>query len=204
MRQWMVAGVFSLLCLIGSMEAYAAPATTGKVDLGVHVSGVLHEDADTGNALGISGRAAYGLNEWVAVGVEAGYYGGADVASEGFELGDLSGVSVFGDILLRFPNESQILPYGVLGIGGIFWNFDDSELVKSVGLETKVDDSFAVKLGGGFDWFVSEHWAINFEAAYVFADATVHAVESSTGSDLASEEGSLNHWVIGAGVKFLF
>jgi hypothetical protein len=200
----MTAGLFSLLCLVGTAQVDAAPATTGKVDVGVNVSGVLHSDADTGNALGISGRAAYGLNEWVAVGLEVGHYGGADVAVEEVALGDLSGVAIFSDILLRFPNESQILPYGVLGIGGVFWNFDDSDLVESAGLETKVDDSFAVKLGAGFDWFINEHWAINFEAAYVFADTTVHAVDSSTGDTLGSEEGSLDHWVIGAGVKFLF
>ena len=186
--------LFAFFGLLISTIAFAAPDRTGKTDVGVNLSAGFMEDSNT--ALYWGGNMSYGINSWSAIGVSTGYQSfGSDL-----NVGDLRGVPVMFDMYLRGQMGDQpYVPYGVLGLGAIFWDFKEEGL--TAGSTVDVDTSFGVKLGGGVDWFINDHWAINFEATYTFADADT-TVKNSSGS--VTSTANADFWNIGGGLKYLF
>ena len=197
--------LIALLTMIAA-SVYAAPDRTGKWDAGINISGAIQTDSDLDSTVYAGGTLAYGVNEWLAVGIESGWMkSGSELNLGGgvkLDAGDLTGVPLLGDVILRAPiKDSSVNPYGIVGLGAIFWNFDESALFKAAGVQVDIDTSLAVKLGGGLDWFVNDHWILNFEAAYVFVDADVTA---KAGGITATDTTSADYWTIGGGLKYLF
>ncbi|MBI2095820.1 MAG: hypothetical protein HYT89_06600 [Candidatus Omnitrophica bacterium] len=181
--------------------AYAAPEVVGRNDLTVDGSAFVYSDGGD-NYAAVTGRLVHNVTENVGVGVESGYYFGQEILDDtSTDYGDLTGVPLMADVVVRYANPSKFVPYGVLGLGAIFWNFDESSVVTDAGLTAKVDDSFAVKLAGGADWYLNEDWALNFETGYVFANSDVTV---AGGGAVASATADVDHWLIGGGVKRLF
>ena len=104
------------------------------------------------------------------------------------------------------PIENQsINPYGVVGLGAVIWNADDTTTNLGGKLTTDINTAFATKVGGGFDWFINNNWIINFEAAYVFNRPDVNQTFTlGTASASISDNVKLDYWTIGGGVKYLF
>ena len=190
--------------------AYAVPDRTGKVDLGVEVAGAIATDSDTNAGTYVGGNASYGFNEWFAAGISFGGHAADidDVTSGGITIfgPDTSEFSVFGDFILRVPTGSNpIVPYGVVGLGVIFWNIDDAATNAGVTVATDVDTAFGVKVGGGVDWFVNDHWIVNFNGAYVFNDADATLTATGGGATASvSDTLDLDYWTVGGGLKYLF
>lgn len=191
-----------------SVNAFAAPNRVGKVDAGLNVSGILPDDiggivpAFLDNAVYVGGTLAYGVTDWFAIGGEAGYSSigtSVDASGVSINVGDLNAVPLLADFILRMPAKADqpAVPYAVLGLGAIFWNFDSD----IDGIDIDVDTSFATKVGGGLDWFVSDNIALNFEASYVFSDADYKATADG---DTLSDSVNTDYWQIGGGVKFVF
>jgi len=198
--------MFALFVSFVAAPAFAAPDRTGKSDFGVNVSAAVPRDSSQDNAVYVGGTYAYGINEWLAIGVEAGRMefgnkldlGGGTVV----DAGDLQGIPVLGDVILRVPMpDSPFQPYGVVGLGAIFWDFDESALFSANNIDIEVDTSFAIKTGIGFDWFLNDNWILNAEASYVFADADLKAI---TPVGTATDTTDVDYWMIGGGVKYLF
>jgi outer membrane protein W len=121
---------------------------------------------------------------------------------------DITGVPLFADLIVRGHSEDRSWePYGVLGLGTVIWSIDDTTASGATAgsVQTDIDTDFAVKLGGGVDWFINNNWILNFNAAYVFSspEATVTATAAGT-SATVTDEVDLDYWAIGGGVKYLF
>lgn len=194
--------LFVCLLMVSACSAsFAATDGTGKIDLTVNGSGTFYKDSTQSNAASMFGRLEYNLNPNWSLGAEVGHYFDSGVSGSGIDAGDLSGWSLFGDVLVKFPNESQLVPYALVGLGGIFWNFDESSSLKNAGITTSVGDSFAVKTGGGVDWFLNDNWALNLEVAYVFANSSATV---SAGNVSLTSSGNIDHLLVGGGLKYRF
>jgi opacity protein-like surface antigen len=198
---------------LATAAVYAAPDRTGKIDVGVNVSGAISTDNDIQSTAYVGGNIAYGINKWVAIGFEGGRqkHGSDNVSDGGTTIfgPDFAAIPLFGDIIVRMPIENQqVTPYGIIGLGTVLWDVDSASF-NSAGVggtvETKVGSSIAVKVGGGFDWFINDNWVVNFESAYVFDRPDVTATASINGiSASAIDQVKLDYWTIGGGVKYLF
>ncbi len=190
--------------------AFASPDRTGKIDMGVNVSSAFSTDSEVNTAAYVGGNIAYGVNKYFAVGFEGGWQRHEidDVTDSGITIfgPKLSGVPLFGDLIFRMPIENQnIVPYGLVGLGTVLWSIDDTSATGGVLVNTKVSDAFAVKLGGGFDWFLNDNWIINFDASYVFDRARETQTASLGGLSVsASQNAKLDYWNVGGGIKYLF
>jgi opacity protein-like surface antigen len=192
MRKALIVAAF---LLIATQSAYAAPDRTAKWDIGLNVSGAIPDEGDS--AVYVGGTAAYGVNNWLAIGIESGWAQFDDSDAGVTVESDM--VPLFGDIILRVPMENQVQPYAIFGLGAIFW--DASTDVANV--EVDVDTAFAAKFGAGLDWFINENWIANFEFSYVTSDAEGTARNTVTGASI-SAEGETDYWMVGGGIKYLF
>lgn len=184
-----------MLAAVFASSAYAAPNRTHKLDVGVNVSGAIPDDSEVDGTVYVGGSASYGLCEWFAIGVSSGWAEFEE--SEGPFSFDETAIPLFGDLIFRIPMDNQIQPYGVIGLGVIFWNVDTN----IPGLNVDVDDAFAAKFGGGVDWFVNDNWIVNFEFAYVTSDADATATFNGAS---ATANGETDFWMVGGGLKYLF
>jgi opacity protein-like surface antigen len=201
-------GILILLMLaFAAGPAFAAPDRTGKLDMGVNVSAAFSTDSDIDDTIYVGGSWSYGIYEWLAIGFEAGWMEAdteVELAGASINTGDIAGIPVFGDFIFRAPMGDQPLnPYAVVGVGAVFWDIDESHTIADAGYEVDADSSFAMKFGGGVDWFVTSNWIVYFEGAYVLADADI-SVRRSDGSEVITDEESLDFWTVGGGIKYLF
>ena len=193
--------VWIALSWIGiSTACYAVPATGNKADIQFNVSSVIYQDGEVDDAESFFGRWVYNFNDYLAIGVEGGFYTDSGIDEVGVDdAGELTDIAtVFGDLIARYPTGENcpVLPYVVAGVGGVFWGAS----AEVAGVDLNVDDAFAVKVGGGVDWFIDDHWAVNFEGAYIFTGEEVIA----TGPGDTTGHSDLNHVVFGVVVKYLF
>lgn len=205
--------LIAILAMTFAGNAFAAADRTGAVDLGMQVAYVSpSEDDDLDSGVYYGGTFAYGMNSWLAIGAEAGRFEMDDdsVQAAGFSGGEVTGVPVLFDVLLRFSEvHPSVDPYLIGGVGAIFWDVDEVTGTVAgipVTVETDVDTAFAAKLGGGIDWFITENWILNFEASYVFTSADAEATVTGggvTATALASDI-ELDYWTVGGGFKYKF
>ncbi|MGH7198669.1 MAG: outer membrane beta-barrel protein [Methylococcales bacterium] len=185
--------------------AFAAPDRVGLWDAGINASGLIHEDSEVDNTVYVGGTFAYGVHQWIALGVEAGWFqtdSEEDTFSGIGNLGELTANPLMADIIIRVPNPDQpFIPYAIIGIGVVFYDFDESESLEGLGVDVDVDTAFALKVGGGIDWWLNANWIANFEASYVFNDADINL---TAGGSTASDEADLDYFQIGGGLKYLF
>lgn len=188
----------ALFLMVMAATAYAAPDRVGKVDVGFNISGAIPRDGDLDSAAYYGGSFAYGVTDWLALGAESGW--AQFSASDAGITIDQDTVPLFGDIILRVPTgDSQLKPYGIVGLGVLF--VDASTNISNISI--KADTSFAAKFGGGVDWYINNNWALNFEASYVVSNVDGTVTNTSTGAS-ASVSGDSDYWMVGGGVKYLF
>lgn len=192
------------LIMCGVVSAYAAQDLTGKHAVGIATGGIFPKDDDIDNNWYIGGNYTYSINNNFAVGAEAGYMSWEDEV-DGLDFGDVRAIPLLADLYLRYPvdagEQQMFLPYIIGGIGAIFWDYDESSLLESVGLSVEMDAELGIKGGLGFDYFFSEQVALNLEGSYVWSDAdmTVSAAGLS-----ATGEFDADYWAITGGIKYNF
>jgi opacity protein-like surface antigen len=188
---------FAALAMLLAHSAYAVEDRTNKWDLGANVSAAIPTDGDVDTTVYVGGTLSYGITNWLAVGAEAGW-AGFDESDSGISV-DEDAIPVLGDIIFRVPMEGPVQPYGIVGLGVIFWNIDSN--VPNVDIDS--DAAFAAKFGGGVDWFINQNWIANFELAYITSDADVTATSTITGASVSAGVDT-DYWTVGGGLKYLF
>jgi opacity protein-like surface antigen len=182
---WSVIGFFGL-----SVSTWAAPTRMGQWDAGVNVSAALSGESDIDDTAFIGGNLSYGVTDWIGLGGEVGWHD-RDTHDD-----DLSAVPILFDVLVRVPTPDQpVVPYGIVGLGAIVWDYDRDDF-SVTDLDDDVDSSFAVKAGGGVDYFLNEDWIVNGEVSYVFTDEDIEVTGGS--------RSDLDYWLVGGGLKYLF
>ena len=197
--------LFAIMTLI-PLSVFAAPDRVGQWDAGINISGNFLSDDHASNAFYLGGNVSYGLKDWLGLGISIGWSDSTfDVTSSSGSTGKggrVTCIPIFADVIFRVPNYSnkELVPYGVMGIGGIFDSIHGSGASGGYGYTTKAKDGFAFKLGAGVDWFADNNWVYNLETGYVFTDATVD-VNNANGS--LHNTVDLDYYYIGGGVKWL-
>lgn len=201
--------MFVLAFGVSSM-ALAAPERTGKTEVGVDLAAGISTDSEVNTATYFGGNVSWGLSEWLAIGASFGYqnFSSDDSTIAGVTIfgSDLSAYPLFADILLRAPmGDNPLVPYGLLGLGVIFWDASDTFTSSGLVAKTDVDASFGIKVGGGVDWFLNDHWILNFNGSYVFSDSDAKTTVTGSGiSSSLTERVDLDYWTIGGGLKYQF
>ena len=190
-------------------NAHAAPDRSGQWDMGIKIGGVLPADTQGSNVTFLGGEAAYGINEWAAVGFSTGWttaklrvQNSKDTEING---GKYSMLPLFADLILRTPTPihyDYLSPYGVLGLGTVVTHRLTTQDLANFGLGSKVDASLAFKLGLGLDWFLNSNWIFNMELSYIFSGVTVDILSNSNDAKVDSK--NLDYLYIGIGAKYLF
>src|SRR3989338_6804453 len=107
---------------------------SGQIAVAGNVSGAIpKEDGDPTIFLG--GYLSYDVLNCLGLGIESGWARWTEEAG-GVDYGKLTMVPLIGDIFLKAPikeGQYKIVPYGVVGIGIIFWDFEESTIVKNAG-----------------------------------------------------------------------
>lgn len=172
----------------GTMYENVNPMTdrTNRNDFGVQLAGGFsNEEID--DAFYVGASYSHGMNPWWALGIEAGWQeSDFDTNNDN----DLSMVTVFGDIIGRInPENSPVVPYGVLGLGVLHAYTDTNS-------NDDDETAFAAKFGLGVDWFLDRNWILNVEGAYIATGADIRNGTANTEN--------LDHWRFGGGLKYAF
>lgn len=195
-----------LILLIGCLgsKTYAQPDQIAqRFFIGVLGGGVFPKDSDIDNSLYVGGKLGYGLNEYFALGAEVGYTSWDDT-EEGVDYGDVQAVPLLANLYLRYPLElggRTFVPYLLGGIGVIFWDYEEGALLKSYGITVDMDPKLGVKAGGGFDYFLTENFALSLEGAYVWSDADMSVVAFGA---YAATTIDTDFWILSGGLKYYF
>lgn len=173
----------------GNATTAIAPDRVGRWDMGLFAAWAGNSDADDTGFFGAN--VAYGVTPWIALGLEAGWQEAEVEDGLGQDLGL---VPIMADIIIRVPSVHETLvPYGVLGLGviGAYVNNENNATANG----DDVDDvSFGWKLGLGADWFINDHWIMNFEWAYYMSDPDLPRTAVS----------DVDFWTLGAGLKYIY
>jgi len=175
----------TLLCVIslsgaifflGLIPAADAQNTQGKWGFGIRAGGsFLTQDINdeipgvsfVGNPGPIvSGNIIYGVTNSVSAGVNVEWethQTDIEVLGIEFDIGDATTVSLLPFVELR-ATYGSFVPYASLGAGINFNSFDVEPVLTP--LQIDPDNTFALKVGGGADYFLTPSFALNAELGW--------------------------------------
>lgn len=139
-------------------------------------------DADEGNLFG-------GLNARARLGSLIGIEGTIEYrAGQTYGIGNYtvktSFVPVTASLLLYTPLSDHFSPYGILGVGSYFTNFNFSEEAENLGFEDDSNFNFGYHLGFGMELPLSPNLALNLDYRYLFLNPDQNE-ESLDGADFS-------------------
>ncbi len=187
--------------LLGVMNyAFAQDESEQKWAISVLGGGIFPKEDDYGTTGFIGGRLTYDLTPNAAVGVESGWLNYKHEFN-GTKYGDVRGIPLLADLILKMPIEAmdnKLVPYVLGGIGVLFWDYKEASIVSDAGIDVEGDTSFALKLGGGMDFFVSDQTALFVEGSYIFSN---YDVETNVGGAGTADTDA---GFVGGGLKVRF
>ena len=120
------------------------------------------------------------------------------------DYGDVSVVPLLATLIVKNPielDECAVVPYGILGLGVCFWDYDESSALTNAGISVDMDSEFALKLGAGLDYYFTENVALNLEGSFMWSDTTGHVDAFGTHAQV-DLDGDM--WMLGGGLKCRF
>ena len=121
-------------------------------------------------------------------------------------FGSLYGYGLMGNVIFRPLVNWKFSPYFIAGAGYFWWDFKENPFLQDNHVTVDVDPSIAFKTGLGFDFWLNDKWALNFEASYFNTKIDKLATDDNgtewniLGDELIGNE----QWNIGAGLKYKF
>lgn len=99
----------------------------------------------------------------------------------------------------HFTPENKFSPYLGAGVNySYFYGEDDGTGFNAL----DVDGGFGYAVQAGFDYWLNDHWGINFDAKYI--DLEIDAKVNLGTTALSAGDVDLNPWVVGGGVSYRF
>jgi len=192
-------------------KAEAAPDRVGQTDIGFNAAGSIATGDHVDSSIYLGGSLSYGVNEWLALGIEAGWLS-PEIAlkpSAGAgrsDVGDANVVPILFDVILRWNQEALVfVPYAVAGFGVGLWSVNESSTFDLASVSVNDETSFVMKFGGGVDFFTEQTrentWILNFEFSYNIYSENIG---SQTAGGASIDSADLDYWLIGGGIKYLF
>lgn len=126
-------------------------------------------DVCASGAPGFEVRGGYRFNPYLAVEGTLDYYASFDIEAEGREVFDVLAASFFANAK-GYPLSGRVQPYGMFGIGVLTAHLEDD-----YGFDiSETDASFALRIGGGLDVYVTPKFLLNLDVAYVIATSDMN------------------------------
>jgi len=170
-------------------------------DLGM---GIASGDAEALEAFYGGAVVTYGVKENWNLRLDLGYLS-FDEEAHGIDYGSLGIVPMLFDLEWRNPfSFNDTLPaawYLVGGIGALFMDLDESQVASDLVIVPTINNAFAARFGGGFDVFLADHWAWNFEGSYTYSSEDIKFQQPGTGQ---TKKKNLDFWHIGSGIRYYF
>ena len=153
----------------------------------------------------LGAKIAYGVTPWMAIGFESGWQEAGTAANFDEDVGR---VVLMGDLFWRIPvrnnqfwnwtvENPMFVPYVVLGMGTVTTYVTNAPPpATNTNGDDEDDTVFGWKIGGGVDWFVNEHWAMNIEISYLNNEPHL------TGTTVSLNQ--LDFWTLGGGLKYVY
>lgn len=154
------------------------------------------DDFETGYAVGaVLGRQ---LTPWFGTEAEytfrnASFENAPDVGDDGIETH-----AFFGNLMFRWPTSKPVEFYGGVGAGFVANNYDlllDGDADGEFERVSSFDNSWAVQVKGGFDWFVTDRQSFGFEASWHRGFDATADIPDSGGSEAFFEVGGVTAFV---------
>jgi opacity protein-like surface antigen len=176
---------------LGLTGTYAVPTALDDVDLSFPSArpglDITVEGADAGASLGYHARGGYRLHPHLAVEVHFEDLAGFDISSEdgqrpepqsSADIAIVEGWTLTGDLKV-FLRRGAIQPYVVAGAGMMHADAEDTSSGKigtgePIVADVPEGDAFAVRLGAGLDMYLSPHFAVVLDAAFVLPTAPIN------------------------------
>lgn len=204
-----------LMCFgFGLVSPAGAQDIKGKWGVGLRAGGAfltqdINDDVpgatfegDTG--LAVNAQAFYGLTSNLAAGVMVDWNRNdvsLDVGGLEADLGTLNTVSLMPYLELR-ANLQRLAPYLSAGIGVNFNSFSVDDAVRAAGIDIDPETTFAFRVAGGADFFVTKNLALNAELGWKRNSGDAELTLAGVGSG----DGDFNADVLSVivGVRALF
>ena len=99
----------------------------------------------------------------------------------------------------HFTPDNKFSPYIGAGVNySLFYGEDDGFGFDDL----DVDGGFGFALQAGADYWINEHWGVNFDVKYI--DLEIDADVNLGATALNADDIDLNPWIVGAGVSYRF
>ncbi len=208
----------SILCIICffmliTVNLVSAQDVANKFGIGANVFYYFpQEDNLFGTSIDVEEDIALGLNFTYIVIPQFSleltwHYFETDIEKDGAALGEINSLPLLLTAQYRIIPEGPVVPYVGVGVGYYINDLDVKSEARAqakaanISYPTDIDNSLGLHLNAGLDWFLTESFALNLDARYLFSEADIEG--QGTSSD-TSDEIDLDSLLIGAGVKVYF
>lgn len=185
-----------LMVVMGASFCFAADGT-GKFSVGLKAGAGIPTESGEDTGFGLIGDVYYGINKYIDLGIESGW--------QRLDWGSIGDVDIFPllfNVKLKASDwiNDKFTPYLVTGLGVGFFNVNESS-----GYTINIDPGFAMKLGGGVEYLITNNLAIDVEASWVYIASDYDAdYQDSTTTAHISGSGHEDYVFIGAGLRYQF
>jgi len=161
-------------------------------------------DVDFDAAAMYGGNLVYYIHRYFSLELSADYVKtdtevkGSDISST--NIGELKQVPIILNGRFHFSTNQKISPYLSAGIGYYLNDFDLSD--SSAGDEICPDDSFGFNLGGGVQYLLNEHFAIDLDLKYIWNKTDFEL--NAPGDPTEEISVDLDNFYVGIGLKYYF
>jgi outer membrane protein len=161
-------------------------------------------DVDFDNAAMYGGNLVYYIQRYFSLELSADYVK-TDTELKGVDssptnIGELKQVPIILNGRFHFSTNQKISPYLSAGIGYYLNDFDLSD--SSAGGEICPDNSFGFNLGGGIQFLLNEHFAIDLDLKYIWNKADFELKAPGDPTEEISID--LDNFYAGIGLKYYF
>jgi len=126
-------------------------------------------DVSASGSPGLDLRGGYRFNRWIAVEGNYQYYANFDIDTGDADVFDLRAFSFFASAK-GYPLDGRVQPYGMFGIGVMGALLEDDY---DLDIE-ETDASFTLRAGGGIDVYVTRHFLLNLDVAYLITTSDMN------------------------------
>jgi outer membrane protein len=166
-------------------------------------------DVDFDDAAMYGGNLVYYLHNYFSLEL-SGDYVKTDTEIKGSGLsptniGELKQIPIILNGRFHFSTNQKISPYLSAGIGYYINDFDLSDSLSSVlpsGSELDPDDSIGFNLGGGIQFLLNEHFALDLDLKYIWNKTDFEA--KAPGYEKEEFSVDLDNFYVGIGLKYYF
>lgn len=159
-------------------------------------------EGDTG--LAVNAQVFYGVTSNIAAGLMLDWNrNDSTLNMSGLEVdfGTLNAISLMPYVEFR-GNFQRLAPYGSVGVGVNINSFSEEDAVQAVGFDVDPENTFALRVAGGADYFLTQSLALNAEVGWKWNDGDVDITVPGVGTGTVDFSASVISVV--AGVRALF